>query len=45
MVHERLDWMLEKTSDFTGKVAKMMHDNKRLSIDQAINAVAEKHSP
>lgn len=45
MIYNRLDHLWERTSDFTGKVAKMMHDNKGLSLQQAINAVSEKHSP
>lgn len=44
MVHFRLDHYWERTSDFTGKVAKMMHETKGLTMQQAINAVAEKHS-
>ena len=45
MVQFRLDYMWERTSNFSGKVAKMLHDNKNLTMNQAINAVAEKHSP
>lgn len=45
MVHYRLDHYWERTSNFTQKVAKMMHENKGLSMKQAINAVAEKHAP
>lgn len=44
MVHFKLDYLWEKTSNFDGKVAKMLHENKGLSMNQAINAVAEKHS-
>lgn len=45
MIHNRLDWMWEKTTDFTGKVAHLMRENPALNIKQAINVVAEKHSP
>ena len=44
MIHHKLDYLWEKTSNFSGKVAKMMHENKGLTMSQAINAVAEKHS-
>ena len=44
MIHHKLDWMWEKTSNFAGKVAKIMHENKGLTMTQAIDAVAEKHS-
>ena len=44
MVHHRMDHLWEKTSNFSTKVAKMMFDNKGLTMQQAINAVAEKHS-
>lgn len=44
MVHHKLDFMWEKTTNFIGKVAKMMYENKGLTMTQAINAVAEKHS-
>ena len=45
MVHFRLDYLWERTPKFTEKVAKLMHENKFLTTKQAVNAVAEKHSP
>lgn len=45
MVHFRLDYLWETTPNFSGKVAKILYENKGLTMKQAINAVAEKHSP
>ena len=44
MIYHKLDYMWEKTTNFSGKVAKMMSENKGLTMNQAINAVLEKHS-
>lgn len=45
LVHFRKDYLQERIPNFTGKVAKMLHENKGLTMEEAINAVAEKHSP
>lgn len=45
MAHFNLGYMLEYTDNFSGKVVLLMHTNKGLTMEQAINVTAEKYSP